>query len=100
MAKRPKSRKTARKPARRTRARKTTTRKVRAATEAIGPRTRLPLRDLRLELDAAIANWSKRMNEPKVERAVTMFKRWQSDIALICEDPSGSPCGPTMDPMA
>ena len=68
--------------------------------ELIGPRTSLPLRDLRQELAAAVTNWEKRSDEPKVQRAVTMFKRWQSEISIICDDPEGSPCGPTMDPLA
>ena len=100
MAKRPKSRKTVKRSARPTRARKRTTRKTRSLAESTGPRTSLPLRDLRLELEAAIGNLNRRISEPPVARAVTMFKRWQSEIDLICTDPEGSPCGPTMDPLA
>ena len=101
MAKRPKSRKPVKRSARPTRARKrTTTRKTRAVSASTGPRTSLPLRDLRLELEAAIGTLNKRISEPPVARAVTMFKRWQSEIDIICTDPEGSPCGPTMDPLA
>jgi hypothetical protein len=100
VAKRPKSKKTAKRPTRRIRARKPTTRRTRALSEPTGPRPSLPLRDLQRELEAAVNNWNKRISEPSVARAVTMFKRWQSEIDIICSDPNGSPCGPTMDPLA
>jgi hypothetical protein len=99
VAKRPKSKKTARRAPRPSRARKTAKRRPRASSAPTGPRNNLPLKDLRLELDAAVRKWEKRLDEPLVARAVVMFRQWQTDIGLIC-DTANSPCGPTMDPLA
>jgi hypothetical protein len=103
VAKRPRSRKTTRRPARATRARKRAGR--RTAARAEGPRRNLPLRQLRLELDLAVAKLSRRVEETgqpsaKVSSAINVFTRWATEIDAMCNDASGSFCGPTMDPLA
>lgn len=103
MAKRPRSRKTTRRAVRTARARKGAGR--RTAARAAGPRPNLPLRQLRLELDLAVAKLSRRVEETgqpsaKVARAINVFARWATEIDAMCNDASGSFCGPTMDPLA
>ena len=101
MAKRPKSRKTARRAARPARRRKA----VRPRAAAAAARPSLPLRQLRQDLDLAVAKLSRRVEvtgqpSAKVSRAITVFTRWASEIDDLCDRASGDFCGPTMDPLS
>ena len=89
------------------RSKRPTTRRAVASVRAAapGPRRNLPLKDLRVELDRAVAKLSRRVEvtgEPsaRVSQAITVFTRWAADIDEICDDPNNEFCGPTMDPLA
>lgn len=105
MAKRPaKSRKGARKSA--SSKRPATRRKAASTREPRRPRKSLPLKQLRADLDLAIATLSRRVEVPgapsgKVSQAITIFTRWAADIDAICGDSAAASfCGPSMDPFA
>lgn len=105
MAKRPKSRKAVRKSARATRPRRAAGRMSAAAGGGGGPRGSLPLKQLRQELDLAVAKLSRRVEvtgqpSAKVSRAIAVFTRWASEIDDLCDRGTGDFCGPTMDPLS
>ena len=101
---RSKSRKGVRKPTRSKAARRPT--RARATAAAPGgippPRKSIPLKQLRKELDLAVASLSRRVEisggpSARVSEMINIFTRWADDIDNMCEDPNG-PCGPTMEP--
>lgn len=102
MAKRrPKSRKAVRKPTRGKAPRKAVRRKAAVARAGAAARV-LSLKQLRADLDLAVASLSRRVVGPgqpaaKLSEAQTVLTRWASEIDDLCDPDMQELCGPTMD---